>query len=625
MSLVYAILFYLFSLLITLPFLRFMKYSLARFASLFFIILASFALGHFISFKMAFFLFTFLVLASYVFLIRSKFTFKIEKSEIVFAVVFFFFIFLRFLNPSIFDAEKFMDMAFINSILKSPSLPPNDPFFANEKLDCYYYFGHVLGAGIVLLSLAPPEVGYNIAVSALPAYSAILIYGIFEINRKLALLGLIFVLFSGNAYSFVDLLHRPFTGLDFLYYWNSTRVISGTINEFPYFSFIHADLHAHVFAIPMKLFLVSILLLNERKLHPLLTFSLFGIFATNSWDYPLMLLLAVLYGITTRERYIVVYSIASAILVFAYYLTMNLPRTELIFVSEKSDPLEFLGYSATLLLLAYLAFIPDKRHKRLIIYSIPFALPFYFLSPIIPFLIPLIICSAHGILKKDSSAPIIMTALICFIIPEFIAVDSRMNTVFKFYLCGWILLSTGAVMRLKINELGKAKIILAFLIITSLAYPIIATPLRYHSSEFTLDGMSFTKLYGEYEALQWLKERNGIVMEEGCTHGYFCAYQYGGRVAVFTGNPAVIAWTGHEFQWRRNYEEIAERAKDVRYFYTSKDCEEMAKILKKYNVSYVFFGFEERRIFGSDQNLEKCFKKVFESGNAKIFSFGISD
>jgi uncharacterized membrane protein len=188
------------------------------------------------------------------------------------------------------------------------------------------------------------------------------------------------------------------------------------------------------------------------------------------------------------------------------------------------------------------------------------------------------------------------------------------------------LLSLGAVLRLKIIGIGKSKPIIALLLIVSLAYPIVATPLRYHSAEFTLDGMSFTRIYGEYEALKWLKEREGVVIEEGCTHGYFCAYQYGGRVAVFTGNPAVVAWTGHEFQWRRNYDSIAERAKDVRNFYTSRNCEEMAEILEKYNVSYVFFGFEERRIFGSvEQNIERCFIKVFESGEVKIFSLRAID
>ncbi|MEM0330577.1 MAG: hypothetical protein QXW84_04290, partial [Archaeoglobaceae archaeon] len=58
----------------------------------------------------------------------------------------------------------------------------------------------------------------------------------------------------------------------------------------------------------------------------------------------------------------------------------------------------------------------------------------------------------------------------------------------------------------------------------------------------------------------------------------------------------------------------------VREFYTSKDCNEMTRILEKYNVSYVFFGYEERRLFGSELAIENCFEKIFESGNAKIFS-----
>ena len=37
------------------------------------------------------------------------------------------------------------------------------------------------------------------------------------------------------------------------WYWPSTRVIPGTINEFPYFTFLYADLHAHMIALPFTL------------------------------------------------------------------------------------------------------------------------------------------------------------------------------------------------------------------------------------------------------------------------------------------------------------------------------------------------------------------------------------
>ncbi|MEI6222845.1 MAG: DUF2298 domain-containing protein [bacterium] len=43
-------------------------------------------------------------------------------------------------------------------------------------------------------------------------------------------------------------------------YWDPTRVIPGTINEFPYFSFLFADLHPHMIAIPFTLLVLALLL-----------------------------------------------------------------------------------------------------------------------------------------------------------------------------------------------------------------------------------------------------------------------------------------------------------------------------------------------------------------------------
>lgn len=610
----YPILFHVSSLLITLPFLRLFPYSVARFASILTATLASFAIAHFVNFKIAFiiaFSILILLLAHFIYTNRDI---KLDESEIVFATVFYFFILLRSLDPSIFDAEKFMDMAFINSILKSPNLPPNDPFFASAKLDCYYYFGHVLGSAIVLLSLSPPEIGYNIAVAALPAFAATLIYGIFQERRELALLAIFFAMFSGNAYSFLDFFSRPLA-LDFLYYWNSTRVIDGTINEFPYFSFIHADLHAHVFAIPMKILLIA-LLFQKKKFYPMIPATLFAIFATNSWDFPLMLFFAATFAVAQRDEKVLLFSLASLLLVVPYYFTMKLPKTEILFIFEKTNIFQFLSYSATLLILAYTA-----MERKQILYSIPFSIPLAIVSLVFAILAPLAIASISLIKKRGFTGPLFLTGTLAFLVPEFIAIESRMNTFFKFYLVAWLFIAIGAIAQLKEKRIGKERgLILLLLIFIASVYPIVATPIRYHSPALSLDGMEFTKLYGEYEAIQWLKGKSGVVIEEGCTHNAMCAYSYGGRVAVFSGNPAVVAWTGHEYQWRRDYAMIAKRAKDVREFYSAKSCEVMRSIAEKYNVSYIFLGYEERRLFKVNETLiESCFEKLFEKEGVKIF------
>ena len=37
------------------------------------------------------------------------------------------------------------------------------------------------------------------------------------------------------------------------WFWNASRVIPDTINEFPFFTFTYADLHAHMMALPLTL------------------------------------------------------------------------------------------------------------------------------------------------------------------------------------------------------------------------------------------------------------------------------------------------------------------------------------------------------------------------------------
>ena len=74
------------------------------------------------------------------------------------------------------------------------------------------------------------------------------------------------------------------------------------------------------------------------------------------------------------------------------------------------------------------------------------------------------------------------------------------------------------------------------------------------------------------------------------------------RVSVRTGLPTVLGWRTHEWLWQSEAEEgvpkiIDERAADIETIYTSGDTDAVRKLLKKYNVEYIYIGSIERKEF----------------------------
>ncbi len=80
-------------------------------------------------------------------------------------------------NPDITGTEKPMELAFINSILRSPSFPPADPWLSGYSIS-YYYFGYILTSMLIRLSGVSSGVGFNLMITTVFSLAASGLYGL---------------------------------------------------------------------------------------------------------------------------------------------------------------------------------------------------------------------------------------------------------------------------------------------------------------------------------------------------------------------------------------------------------------------------------------------------------------
>jgi YYY domain-containing protein len=279
-------------------------------------------------------------------LLRSRWR-VLLAAELVFLLSFGFWLYVRAGNPDLwhpnFGGEKPMDFAYFNSILKATYFPPQDPWFAGGYIN-YYYFGFVfIGWPVKLLGI-DPAVAYNIAVPTLFALTALGGYGVAvslysSVSRSpssgrlilAGLLGALFVAYFGNGkqidvvgpalqqvggapatpgvIAFVMGFVRWLGGAQlpigtWQMYWDATRPAPEVlIGEFPNFTFLYADLHAHMMAMPLALSALGLALIfaagalkagSSLRRGALLALAGVGVGAlwpANTWDYfPYMLL-----------------------------------------------------------------------------------------------------------------------------------------------------------------------------------------------------------------------------------------------------------------------------------------------------------------------------------------------
>lgn len=263
---------------------------------------------------------------------------------------------IRLGNPDLWHrylgGEKPMDFAYLNAVIKSTTFPPYDPWYAGGYIN-YYYFGFVLvGTPIRLIGLQP-SVAYNLVLPTLfataamaaytigvnlvarlgKAYPAVrsvsprlagvaaalalvvlgnlgtvrLIYGaVQEVGARASEGQLPGLLEAGLGLTRVITLQEPLPIALHHWYWDPSRAIStpsgevGVITEFPFFTFLYADLHAHMIALPLTVLALAwsvswvLAAKDEQGVGWTRWLAAIGLGAlalgvlgpTNAWDYP---------------------------------------------------------------------------------------------------------------------------------------------------------------------------------------------------------------------------------------------------------------------------------------------------------------------------------------------------
>jgi len=260
-------------------------------------------------------------------------------SEGVFFGMMFLLGWIRSYVPDIRGFEMFMDEGFIAAIMRSPHLPPNDMWLSGYAIN-YYYYAHFTIVVLAKLLGQSASVAFNTGICTFYGLTAVNLFGVtcnivswarHHRQQRLAthapgnrnqestrpantyppllpaipygFLTMLMALVLGNLAAtqqwWED--HGDLTRFD--WFWQPTRVVDKTINEFPAFSFLLSCFHAHVLTLAFTIVAIALAfnLFLEQEGKGLFVFGrgwrlpltmgttaliLGGLFTMNGWDFP---------------------------------------------------------------------------------------------------------------------------------------------------------------------------------------------------------------------------------------------------------------------------------------------------------------------------------------------------
>ncbi len=675
--------------------------------------------------------------------------------EIISLALFVIFLSIRLGNPDLWHpykgGEKPMDFSYLNAIIKSNVFPPYDPWFAGGYIN-YYYYGFVIYGVLIKWLGILPSIGYNLLLITVFCFTGL---GVFTIgwnlydvfNQRVKQFSLsdivaekkyqpIYAYLAGIGavvlYQFIGNLGtvrmiwqgfqrladgyfedagiiaklgwtfqgfaKTLSGQKLPYapgdwYWIPSRAIPGdVITEFPAFTFLYGDPHAHMMALPITLlaliWAVSFIrhqwqghFGNRKEIIISGAITLAGgawivgmLKPTNTWDYYTYLVICCLailftgvkqlhnyklYSIDKYKQWIILaasigfFIILSALLFKPFSDWYGQAYTKIMFWQGDNSPLgSYLIHWGYLLFIISTWYIWETRNwmaatplsslKKLYPYRSIGYLGLILMATMLVVLlfmgvsiaiivIPLGIWTVILLLRSGQDEIkrfvlfLIGTGLTLTLVVELVVIEGdigRMNTVFKFYLQAWTMLSIGgaagliwsvqSIMDEWLPRWRTAWLIPMILLTGSvMLFPLLATTDKINDrisddAPHTLDGMAFMPhstyfengvdmdLSQDYAAIQWMQDNvtgSPVIVEANIPE-----YRWGSRFSIYTGLPGVVGWNWHQRQQRAisNSNQVFERVAAVGEFYQTKDLISTENFLMKFDVSYIVVGQLEK-------------------------------
>jgi len=598
---------------------------------------------------------------------------------------FLFFAWQRSLWPQIVDQEKYMDFAFFNTLQRTDVMPPQDPWMAGRPFN-YYYFGYLMVANLARLAGLPSSVSYNLCVATIGGLSFAELGAIgLTLTRRLPfalLTGAMGIVF-GNLDGFLQLIEtRGLTGFN---YFRSTRIVGGdsTINEFPFFTAIHGDLHPHYLVFPVQLLLFGLLLDPERfralgergikafrDLWPVVpvAFVLATMVAISIWELPVgamtafllmqrYLPLRPLFSWRRMQLLLVVGVMAAFCYIFylPFYLhfvappggvgvkfaTTSLTEFLIVFGALLAPPAWFLAADVG----PKLSVGPEIR--QLLVAGLALLIAIAYLAGNAVFVVMVALAaaalvSAYATEDGDRRAPIllVLAASIALLACELVYLKDpygeklyRMNTVFKLYLQSWMLLSIAGPWCLKQlfdrkalpvpEPMRRAALItVGGVLLASCAYPLGVTTTRlvHLSGPAALNGNEYLRREHADDFAAITWIREHVRGLPVILEASGNPYSYYARFSSNTGLPTVLGWSNHEGLWRGHDQTVSTRQQEVTQMYNAPTLDEIAPLLDRHHVQYVVVGEVERKDYQA-RGLEKFaqLQVAFSHGGTTIY------